>query len=294
MRDPLPVPRTGDPMRASWGAGVATRLNELCGMAAPRSLARDGMTGLGSEPLPVNRRDRKAAAPHPWQWRAVSDGEGGVKFQVYLPWGSLVDGDWELDATEIDNLIYEEDTGDEWYTLDLDFSGGKYLYLSRTNPTGSTDPSWAITTTADGDENFRTAYVTVVPASGTRPAYGRIDMQIFVGAFVFTPGGGGSGAMPDGLSIDDDGSGGSLELLDFQTADAEDKSVAEQLTGSNARYNAMEAVERYENERTVGGETVTENKVRYRKLGGFYAASDTNITFTSDGQGGVQIGVYYK
>lgn len=68
MRDPLPVPRTGDPMRASWGAGVATRLNELCGMAAPGSLARDGLTGLGSEPLPVNRRDRKAAAPRTPYW----------------------------------------------------------------------------------------------------------------------------------------------------------------------------------------------------------------------------------
>lgn len=56
------APSRGESLRASWGAAVADGVNALAPMAAPGALARQGVTGFGAQPLPQNRRERRAAA----------------------------------------------------------------------------------------------------------------------------------------------------------------------------------------------------------------------------------------
>lgn len=60
MFEKIPAPVKGQPARASWGAALTSRVNELCAMAPARGLARDGLTGTGFAALPSNRRERVA------------------------------------------------------------------------------------------------------------------------------------------------------------------------------------------------------------------------------------------
>ena len=62
MFEKIPAPVKGQPARASWGAALTSRVNELCAMAPARGLARDGLTGTGFAALPSNRRERVAKA----------------------------------------------------------------------------------------------------------------------------------------------------------------------------------------------------------------------------------------
>ena len=61
MFEKIPAPVKGQPARASWGAALTSRVNELCAMAPARGLAREGLTGTGFAALPSNRRERVAA-----------------------------------------------------------------------------------------------------------------------------------------------------------------------------------------------------------------------------------------
>ena len=61
MFEKIPAPVKGQPARASWGAALTSRVNELCAMAPARGLARDGLTGTGFAALPSNRRERPFA-----------------------------------------------------------------------------------------------------------------------------------------------------------------------------------------------------------------------------------------
>lgn len=63
MRTQIPVPSKGDGLRASWGAAVASRVNELCAMAPSGVLQREGFGGIGAQPLPANLRNRVVMAP---------------------------------------------------------------------------------------------------------------------------------------------------------------------------------------------------------------------------------------
>ena len=65
MRTQIPVPSKGDGLRASWGAAVASRVNELCAMAPAGMLSREGFGGMGAQPLPQNLRDRAGGAGRP-------------------------------------------------------------------------------------------------------------------------------------------------------------------------------------------------------------------------------------
>jgi len=56
------APSRGEALRASWGAAVADGVNALAPMAAPGALARQGVTGFDAQPLPQNRRERRASA----------------------------------------------------------------------------------------------------------------------------------------------------------------------------------------------------------------------------------------
>ena len=65
MRNLVPSPIKGEGLRASWGAAVANRVNELCAMAPAGMLPRDGVGGMGAEPLPQNLRNRVAISRKP-------------------------------------------------------------------------------------------------------------------------------------------------------------------------------------------------------------------------------------
>ena len=67
MFEKIPAPVKGQPARASWGAALTSRVNELCAMAPARGLARDGLTGTGFAALPSNRRERGKTLP-PWSF----------------------------------------------------------------------------------------------------------------------------------------------------------------------------------------------------------------------------------
>lgn len=74
-------------MRASWGAAVASRVNELCAMAPANMLARDGFGGIGAQPLPANLRDRRGAAgqPMPFDVRAeLETSEDGTQKRLVI------------------------------------------------------------------------------------------------------------------------------------------------------------------------------------------------------------------
>ena len=67
MFEKIPAPVKGQPARASWGAALTSRVNELCAMAPARGLARDGLTGTGFAALPSNRRERSVTVL-PWSF----------------------------------------------------------------------------------------------------------------------------------------------------------------------------------------------------------------------------------
>ena len=79
MFEKIPAPVKGQPARASWGAALTSRVNELCAMAPARGLARDGLTGTGYEALPQNLRNRVTSdAVLPWTFICtVSKDENG-------------------------------------------------------------------------------------------------------------------------------------------------------------------------------------------------------------------------
>lgn len=61
MDDKVAIPVKGQPLKASWAAAVANRVNGLGAMFPSGGLARDGVTGTGFAQLPQNIRERKAA-----------------------------------------------------------------------------------------------------------------------------------------------------------------------------------------------------------------------------------------
>ena len=89
MRTQIPVPSKGDAMRASWGASVASRVNELCAMAPAGMLSRDGFGGMGAQPLPQNLRDRRGAAgqPMPFDLKAeLQTNQAGTQRRLVVKW----------------------------------------------------------------------------------------------------------------------------------------------------------------------------------------------------------------
>lgn len=66
-------------MKASWASAVAERVNALCGMAPSGMLARDGVGGMGVQPLPANLRDgARRRTPKPWDIETEVDEDTGL------------------------------------------------------------------------------------------------------------------------------------------------------------------------------------------------------------------------
>lgn len=96
MNQFIPVPYKGSHLRASWGAAVANGMNAFASMCPAGMLARDGVTGFGSQPLPKNLRECLYTDElHPWKVVGVEDedhtlvlGGGtieGHNFEIYVP-----------------------------------------------------------------------------------------------------------------------------------------------------------------------------------------------------------------
>lgn len=90
MRTQIPAPSKGQPLRATWGAQVANRVNELCGMAPAGALHREGFGGMGNQALPKNLRDRPAAAPGQYMpfdlAGAVETSQDGTQKRLVVKW----------------------------------------------------------------------------------------------------------------------------------------------------------------------------------------------------------------
>ena len=131
MTGAVPVPARGQPMKASWAAAVTERVNGLCAMAPSGMLARDGVGGMGAQPLPANLRERAKASAKtlPWLCKAAADGQGEPYFTVYLPAGSLVCDLSPVSAAEIDGLSPDGDA-DDWYKVDAEMAAGADATLS--------------------------------------------------------------------------------------------------------------------------------------------------------------------
>lgn len=99
-------------------------------------------------------------------------------------------------------------------------------------------------------------------------------------------GGGGEtdGKSLDADGVDDEGNDGAHELLEFQTAGAEADTLVAKLVDSSASTDDI--VERHNGN---GGP----NTVQYRSPGRVYSGYDSNIQFTVDADGNVEINVYY-
>lgn len=128
MFEKLPVPSKGDKLRASWGAGVTNRVNELGAMAPAGMLSRDGQTGTGFAPLPANLRERKtAAALHPWKVFAVGKSEDVDHFfEIYIPDGSITVGAKEV---EIEGIEETETPKRFTFACETDVGESSTLYL---------------------------------------------------------------------------------------------------------------------------------------------------------------------
>lgn len=90
MRPLIPVPAKGQKLRASWGAQVTNRVNELCAMAPSGVLQREGFGGIGAQPLPKNLRDRPGAAavrPMPFDLKGeIETSEDGTQKRLVVLW----------------------------------------------------------------------------------------------------------------------------------------------------------------------------------------------------------------
>lgn len=135
MRGGIPVPGKGDKMHASWGAAVASRVNELCSMAPAGMLARDGVGGSGTQPLPQNNRNPAAKSHlHPYTIKWIppdpDDAEAEGYWIIWLPseWLLIVEGN-PVDVREF--LAAADNFPAGWYVLDvLPADESASLYLS--------------------------------------------------------------------------------------------------------------------------------------------------------------------
>ena len=143
MTGSVPVPAKGQPMKASWAAAVAERVNALCAMAPAGMLARDGAGGMGAQPLPQNLRDRRggdAGRPMPFDLKAeIETSQDGTKQRLVVKYnpGKVI---WLYE----DRCTWNDDTPSttiftsDWGQLS-DLSG---LYAAFLNYKLTVSPQW--------------------------------------------------------------------------------------------------------------------------------------------------------
>lgn len=133
MFEMIPAPVKGQPARASWGAALTSRVNELCAMAPARGLARDGLTGTGFAALPSNRRDKKPRnSERPWALSSVKDENKNEHVVIYLPDASLVFDGEIVNVGDIDGITPVEGN-EKHYQLEVADGSGDHLVVLQAN-----------------------------------------------------------------------------------------------------------------------------------------------------------------
>ena len=195
MSAPVTAPSKGHPIRAQWATDVTHRLND-CAAALAAGAVKDTANLRGS-----------VAVPHPFQVVGGTD-EGDAKLTVYVPTGSLVIADEEIDAGDIEG-ISAVDGAPGYYTVDdLDdlattAAGAQPLNLVIWRDDTETTPSTNATVTLDPESVEGTVILQATIArvwkstpEGGSKTYGAVSEQIIRSAVHVgggTGGGGGGG-----------------------------------------------------------------------------------------------------
>lgn len=155
----IDTPAKGTPLRASWAAGVAGRLNELCGGGSAGMLMREGMTGNFATPLPANKRMRRIAATQlPWDVKFVPDPEpessGGV-YCFYLPEGSFIYNGKNINPPDMELDKYDQDKMPDWwcYPFEITTPDTKIFLVGWRQKKDDKDLTWSICLEEDADED---------------------------------------------------------------------------------------------------------------------------------------------
>lgn len=186
MSAPVTAPSKGHPIRAQWATDVTHRLND-CAAALAAGAVKDTVNLRGS-----------VAAPHPFLVVGGTD-EGDAKLTVYVPTGSLVIADEEIDAGDIEG-ISAVDGAPGYYTVDdLDdlattAAGAQPLYLIVWRDDTETTPSTNATVTLDPDSITGTVVIQATIArvwastpEGGSTTYGAVAEQLIRSAVVIAP-----------------------------------------------------------------------------------------------------------
>lgn len=206
-----------------WATDATRAINRFGASGTSGMLVRDGVGGVGFEPLPENRRERRAAdAPVPFTVRwSTADGETGTDgkpsgaFVVYLPSGALECEDNSLMSAWSNYLgDLEPAVADDWYLVPGDTLATGILYLAVTVPVPDPDDpdadpgdySVEFAQTTDGNlVNVPVADLTVTAATSTAPAT-HSARQLWVGSVILFDGvtGGSGGETPGDADVTDD------------------------------------------------------------------------------------------
>lgn len=123
MNEHVETPQKGQPLRASWAAAVAARLNSPGVSGASGMLSRDGC-GVGFDLLPENLRSRNLPRP----FKVAGSSEDDYKFAIYVPENVVSIGEEIVTPTGISAI----EGATDWYSLDDEDDvgdDGSTLYL---------------------------------------------------------------------------------------------------------------------------------------------------------------------
>ena len=149
ISQPIDQPRRGDPMRASWGARVAERVNE-CADAIDTLLGPGGLVSF-REP------SETVLAPFTCRYHEVEDGD--AQWEIYLPYGSVNVGGTCAPINPAASGTGSDHAGDTngWRLLGLDESAG--------------------TAGTDGDGNSYREWDVAIHAKTSAKMYGVDDLN---------------------------------------------------------------------------------------------------------------------
>ena len=221
--------------------------------------------------------------PHAWEIRydsALNDGAGGWK--IYLSEEQHVlsyDGGYLTLSSSTSALA------DGWYTMDnVSLSDSHaWLVVTVSKPQSYVIASAVISNAPGTAGTGETVYNYCIASLYYVMSVGGPLVEIYqslVGALHLGGGDGGSSASPDGVSIDDDGSNGALEIKDWANSNRTTSVAVAADMGASSPTGDQVVV------RSSNG------ALKYKPVGQLVRASDTNIVFTQNGNN-LEIGVYY-
>lgn len=207
MTNAVTPPAKGQPVRASWAVALTDAVN--------RNTAE-----LSSRPALASPNQRQGiGAPFPFQVIGGTD-DGSAKLSIYVPQGSIVVADEEIDAGDIDGISAVDDapgycTVDDLDDLAGEASAAQPLYLVIWRDDTESNPTTNATVTLDPESVDGTVILqatialvwasTVTTSEGDSKTYGAVAEQIIrsavhIGRGSGSGGGGGSGGSTSGFT----------------------------------------------------------------------------------------------